>query len=365
MKKIIYYLHTISVLFLAGSMIFSGEADRRVLILCLLIYLILQIAVEITDSWKTASILLCISLAALLPVYRELILFMVPFHISRFTLFFQGKRFCFSLTLFPVPLFFVSDIPLCLFITALLFTLTIYISYYQKKITSLKKSLLKAENDNFRLNKKLIMSREFDEEKEYLLKLEERSKIAQKLHDEIGHTISGSIFQLEAVKLILKEDGERAESMIDNVSTVLNQGIDSIRRSLKVLKPKHHDLGIQTIKKILSEFEAQTGIHMELTSRGDLTSVPNRIWLIINASLKETLTNILKYSKASKAEVSLEILNQLIKFRIHDNGQGAENIHPGMGLAGIDERVCEVNGTLIIDGTRGFSVTMLFKKEEI
>ena len=59
----------------------------------------------------------------------------------------------------------------------------------------LKKSLLMAENQV----------------------LEERAQLSQTLHDKLGHNINGSVYQLEAVKLLMEKDPERARTMVQAV----------------------------------------------------------------------------------------------------------------------------------------------------
>jgi signal transduction histidine kinase len=53
------------------------------------------------------------------------------------------------------------------------------------------------------------------------------------------------------------------------------------------------------------------------------------------------------------------VLNTLIKVEILDNGKGAQKVIKGLGIIGMEERTAAVNGTIIVDGSRGFSVTTL------
>jgi signal transduction histidine kinase len=57
--------------------------------------------------------------------------------------------------------------------------------------------------------------------------------------------------------------------------------------------------------------------------------------------------------------VEVRVLNRLIKAVVSDNGQGARKVVKGLGLIGMEERTAAVNGTVVADGTNGFSVTML------
>ncbi len=76
-------------------------------------------------------------------------------------------------------------------------------------------------------------------------------------------------------------------------------------------------------------------------------------------NIQETMTNMMKYSDASSCKVKFSRLNKMIKVTIEDNGVGCRNIKKGMGLSGIEERMTQLGGKLIVDGSSGFSLTML------
>ena len=78
-------------------------------------------------------------------------------------------------------------------------------------------------------------------------------------------------------------------------------------------------------------------------------------------NVKEALTNTAKHSNASDVFIEIMVLNKIIKACIRDNGQGSPAIHTGMGLMGIEERTKEAGGTLILDGSDGFSIIMIFR----
>jgi signal transduction histidine kinase len=52
-------------------------------------------------------------------------------------------------------------------------------------------------------------------------------------------------------------------------------------------------------------------------------------------------------------------MRAMIRSVVADDGQGAPRIVKGLGLAGMEERAAAAGGTVIVDGSRGFSVTTL------
>lgn len=365
MKKLLFYLNIISILFIMGRELITYNGNRSTLILFLIVYLILIILPDLVNSSLIRVAILLLSTLILLNFPQDKIVIFIPFHIIRSLTSIKGRRFYYLLSLTLIPLFIINseDIFEYIFTTTLLITLVIVIRGIEKRKLVLNNLIEKLEVDNRDLTRTIIRNRDFEVEKEYQLKLEERSKIAQKLHDELGHTISGSIFQLEAVKILLESDISRAGKMIDSVSDVLNSGINSIRDSLKVIKPSRQDIGLQNIKRLLAEFEAKSGIKAESKTSGDTSLITNKMWSVIHCNLKEALTNVLKYSGANNLHFSIDIYNKIIKVLIKDDGVGSKLVKPNMGLSGMEERMSELSGTLIVDGSKGFSVTMLFYKE--
>ncbi|WP_164958210.1 histidine kinase dimerization/phosphoacceptor domain-containing protein [Clostridium estertheticum] len=84
---------------------------------------------------------------------------------------------------------------------------------------------------------KLNKDEQFHKQYKYMSQLEERNKIAQEIHDNIGHTLSGGIMQLEGAKLLLDIDLPKSKSMVQSTINVLREGMDNIRITLKNIKP--------------------------------------------------------------------------------------------------------------------------------
>lgn len=230
-------------------------------------------------------------------------------------------------------------------------------------LTALKSAneMLKSRNDE--LYTRLYANSEYETQVRYLSQLEERNSLAQKIHDRVGHTLAGSIIQLEAANMIIDRDREKAAGIITSVTDNLKDGMESIRSTLRNIKPAPEQLGINRLKLILEEFTLRNTIKTSLSYNGSLVSITHIQWKIIMDNTKEALTNALKYSSATVINVKLEVLNRLIKVEVRDNGKGAFSFIKGMGLAGMEERTENAGGKLILDGSSGFSVITILPVE--
>ena len=253
-------------------------------------------------------------------------------------------------------------------IAALYAFIALFSFFYYKVVyySSSKIDRLTRENDNlrsknYRLTVNIDDAKDFSEQVVYTTKLEERNKISQEMHDKLGHCISASTMQLEAAQIIMDKDEEKAKKMIQNSIENLRDGMNQVRGILRNLKPSSNEIGINKIKFILDKFKSTHGIDMNFVYSGDIDKVDYGIWSIIYDNTREALTNILKYSDATKVIMKIEVLNKMIKVEIRDNGKGSEKIVKGLGITGIEERVESIGGKVIIDGENGFSIITLFK----
>lgn len=237
-----------------------------------------------------------------------------------------------------------------------------YFWYSSKRLSGRLKAL---EKDLTEAEAKTLFLKRVRSEEELLVKYEERDRIAVKLHDSLGHTITGSIMQLEAAKLFLPEDPKKVDQILDRVSSVLKEGLDEIRRTLKAIKPEPALLGLQRIKGILDNFEETYGISVRLEKDGEMNTIPSFLWQIVENNLQEALTNLLKHSSGRTFLCSIRVLNQVFKVEFRDDGTVAPVKSRGLGLEGMEMRTREAGGNLLIDTTKGFSIIMLFKKEGI
>jgi signal transduction histidine kinase len=222
----------------------------------------------------------------------------------------------------------------------------------ERQIDEMRKSLHK-------LTKSLNENTEYIRQSEYTFKLEERNRISQEIHDKIGHSLTGALFQMEAAKRLIDNDKQKAAELIQNAINISKDGIESIRMTLKNMKPPTEQVGFHQLKLIIDQFNAKQQSKAILTTEGNLEIISPIQWKIIHENVTESLTNSMKYSHATQVSIDIKMLNKIIRIEVKDNGLGTEKIKKGLGIIGMEERTASVNGKIIVDSTHGFSVTTL------
>ena len=188
--------------------------------------------------------------------------------------------------------------------------------------------------------------------------LEERAELSQTLHDKIGHNINGSVYQLEAVKLLMEKEPEVSKKMIQTVINQLRSGMDEIRVILRKERPKKYKLAILQLEKLCEDCR-EKGVEAELITEGELRAIPEKYLEVILDNAYEAVSNSLKYAKCSKIKISVYVLNKMIRCSIWDNGVGCKELIDGMGISGMRKRIREINGILDFETEAGFTINML------
>lgn len=188
--------------------------------------------------------------------------------------------------------------------------------------------------------------------------LEEREKLSQTLHDKLGHNINGSLYQLEAVKVLMEKEPEVSKNMVQAVIDQLRSGMDEIRIILRKERPKKYKLALLQLQKLCNDCMLK-GVEAELITEGELKEIPEKYLEIILDNAYEAVSNSMKYAMCSRIKISVYVLNQMIRCSISDNGVGCKEVVDGMGISGMRKRIREVNGILDFETEAGFTINML------
>ncbi|MDQ0198946.1 sensor histidine kinase [Neobacillus ginsengisoli] len=349
--------------YLALTYIHSTITNIPWVVFSFLLYLCINVAIYIVKIDIGKKIVLILSIVQLAVTYIEvqtLFLLLLPLSLCEFSAYYIDKKITlFVLVLLPI-LWIDNSIAFQYGLVAV-FSFVIYtmlvqfttrIHYQENQLDLMRKDMQK-------LSKSFNENNEFIRQSEYTFKLEERNRLAQVFHDKIGHSMTGALIQMEASKRLMNTDKDKAQELLQNAINISKVGIENIRITLKNLKPPTEQMGINRLKLFIDDFSARHPIHTPFIYKGNIERITPIQWKIIHENLTETMTNALKYSEATVISIELHVLNTMVKVVIKDDGKGVQKIKKGLGIVGMEERTASINGTIIVDGTEGFSVTML------
>lgn len=220
------------------------------------------------------------------------------------------------------------------------------------------KLLLNQRDMNIRLNEALIKEATTREE---LAVFKERTRIAEEVHDTVGHSLTTAIVALEGAQLLFNVKPEDAKQKIIVAREQLKQGLGNIRQVVRVLKVQDgavEGLGLEEgIYKIMNDTTMQTGVQFMMHFKVINSLISLQEYVIIN-SIKESITNALKHGKASIIEISIVEQQDTIHITIKDNGIGSNSIIYGFGLKSMEERIEAIGGQLNVlsETVNGFAL---------
>lgn len=356
-------LKAIVLLFVISSTYLAASAVLPVDMLVILVYMCVNLTISITrhhalKQWfNLVSILLL--LGAAYYVHPQFIL-LLPVNVYELLAYYLSRRLLVFILLF-LPVVFVPDGMVILygFVALVTFFILTIIRTLTDKIAGYRIDIATMREHNQQLSLSLSENKEYIRQSEYTVKLEERNRMSQEIHDKIGHSMTGALIQMEASKRLMNLNRDKSAELLDNAIAISKEGIESIRLVLKNVKPPMEQLGVNRMKLLLDEFSSAHAIKTTLTYKGNIDIITPMQWKVIQENANEALTNMLKYSGATAVSVDIRVLHTVIKAIVADNGKGALKVVKGLGLLGMEERTASVNGKIIADGSHGFSVTML------
>lgn len=364
MELWIIFSKLIIILFLGFSYVKSETGNLAWIVFSVLIYISLNITLYLVRLEKVKACLQSVSLLLIFISFRyvdPLFLLLLPINFFELSWPFFEKKWPLALAGL-LPVFFIRENQAVYGLAALFgFVVHFITSVYSEKLMSYENKLDKMRIDMQRLSKSLNENKEYIRHSEYTFRLEERNRISQQIHDSIGHSMTGALIQMEAAKSLMKIDQAKAGELLQNAINISKEGIEDIRITLKNMKPPTEQIGLQRLKLLLEEFSIQHQLRMPFVYKGNIDLITPLQWKIISENITEALTNSLKYSSATEISVEIQVLNKLVRVEVRDNGKGigSGKVVKGLGIVGMEERTASIKGTIIVDGTNGFSVTTL------
>lgn len=205
-----------------------------------------------------------------------------------------------------------------------------------------------------------IESRKLEEQRvrdENLL-WEERTRIAQELHDTLLQTFVSASMQLTVALDLVPQDLE-AKALLDRILQIMNLGIQEGRNTIQDLRSPESsgkDL-VQALSRVQHEVAPDSGIKFRVKVTGEQRPLRPAVWHDVYRIGREALLNAFSHAHANSVEFELECSENQLRMRIRDDGQGfypevlesSKDRH--WGLVGMRERADRIGAHLAISAT--------------
>jgi len=176
---------------------------------------------------------------------------------------------------------------------------------------------------------------------------DERRRIAQELHDEVGQSLT---VVLLGVTRALDMGHAQAEQELALVRDSARSSLDEVGRIVRGLRPGVlEELGLITALRAMSdEFadHSKADVRAQLPQR--LPALSSNTELVIFRVAQEALTNVSRHAAAKTVDVRLLTDGSTVTLSVVDDGEGIESTLNGEGIRGMRERALAVGGELRI-----------------
>ena len=189
------------------------------------------------------------------------------------------------------------------------------------------------------------------------LQEEERRRLAQELHDEVGGLLSA--LQLAIKRPKSDEKGAREQTEI--ASELVDSLIDEIRTLSLRLRPQvldDHGL-VPALHWLFKRYEVQTNISVEFDHNvSDGTRFSSELETTAFRITQEALTNVARHAEVNVVEVRLSKESEQLVVDIIDMGKGfnpddTRLREDSLGISGMIERAALLVGTLLLQSAPG------------
>jgi signal transduction histidine kinase len=195
---------------------------------------------------------------------------------------------------------------------------------------------------------------------------EERTRIAQELHDIVAHNVTMMVVEAQALGATVHD--ERVTQGTDAIADLGRQAMSEMHTTLTLLRGDSEtpelapQPGLDQLDRLLEQLR-RAGLEVELAIEGQPHPLPRSVDLSAYRILQEALTNVVKHAAGARTEVKLTYASEALELTVVDHGgtarpPAANERSDGHGLIGMRERVALFGGTLTTHAIpNGFQVT--------
>src|SRR6266536_2169619 len=180
--------------------------------------------------------------------------------------------------------------------------------------------------------------------------LAERTRLAQEMHDGLGHQLTSLIVQLQTLEMMLPGEPIRAANAVPAMLEVARKAMAEVRLAVSARSEDERGLGLVALQGLVSQCAAHAHLPLAFQQDDDLADWSVEVSVALYRVLQEALTNIMRHAEATSATIQVQERDQQVILTVADNGHYTANteLSPGFGLKGIMERCQPLGGSCML-----------------
>jgi signal transduction histidine kinase len=211
--------------------------------------------------------------------------------------------------------------------------------------------------------------------------MDERERLAREIHDTLAQGLSSIQLLLRAANRSLdpqrQVDPARAWGLVEQARHEAQENLAEARRFVRALAPG--DLEESTLagalQRLCQTTSSRTGMAVAFHEVGPATPLATPVEVALLRIAQSALGNTTQHSRATRADVTLTVMDTAVTLDVVDNGIGFDTSAPvprtpvtggsgGFGLRSMTSRAAELGGILSVESQpgRGTAVSVLFDR---
>ena len=197
--------------------------------------------------------------------------------------------------------------------------------------------------------------------------IEERDRIGKDLHDGIIQSMYGVSLSLEDMPELMEEDPAETRARVDRAIDSLHDTIRDLRGFIFGLRPELVDRTdlVGLLVALTEQLHQNSLVEVVLDLPETLVEPPAHVRAELLQIARESLSNVARHARATKATVRLAREGTDLILEIHDNGRGFEPMatppHGHYGLANMHDRATALHGDLVVESVSGSGTRIIVR----
>jgi signal transduction histidine kinase len=207
--------------------------------------------------------------------------------------------------------------------------------------------------DNFRLEAELrARVTELQESRANIIAfgLAERRRLERDLHDGAQQRLVALSLQVNLARMKIDDDPATAATLLDSARIELRHALDELRELARGIHPAI--LTDQGLGPAVTALAQRSPVPVEVAELPE-ERLPSQVEAVAYFVVSEALANVVKYSGADHATVSVARAGGQAVVEVRDDGVGGADAGRGTGLRGLADRVGALDGRLRIQSPEG------------
>jgi two-component system sensor histidine kinase DesK len=190
--------------------------------------------------------------------------------------------------------------------------------------------------------------------------IEERERLSRDLHDLLGQTLSMITLKSELARHLVTEEPDHCVQELSEIERVARHTLREVREAVAGYRQPRLESELEGARQLLEA----AGINAQIEPL--IETLPPETSAVLSWAVREGVTNVIRHSRAQHCLIRLTQKNGRVWAEVINDGGKQERLEsapmrPGLGLAGLRERVSALGGRMVVGplgatGKEGFRV---------